>query len=304
MKIGTGLPLAGPWATPEHMRRVATLAEDLGYSALWTFQRLLHPLDEDWGPSYHAVHDPVTSLAFVAGVTSRIRLGLAVVNAPYYAPLVLAKALTTLDIVSAGRLDVGIGLGWAPQEFAAVGVPREQRGARGEEFVACLRTIWTEPEVQFEGAFYHVPACRVEPKPVQHPHPPLLLGGAAEVALRRAGRIADGWISSSRTDLTTIGHSIALVRSVAHETGRDADTLRFVVRGVVIHGAEGGPDRTPLQGSAEQIKDDLAGLAEVGVTEVFLDLNYDPQMVADDVDPVWAEQRAEEVLTALAPTSS
>ena len=302
MKVGTGLPLAGPWATPEHMRRVAMLAEDLGYSALWTFQRLLHPLDEEWGPSYHAVHDPITSLAFVAGVTSRIRLGLAVVNAPYYAPLVLAKALTTLDIVSAGRLDVGIGLGWAPQEFAAVGVPRERRGARGEEFVACLRAIWTEPEVEFAGAFYRVPSCRVEPKPMQHPHPPLLLGGAADVALRRAGHIADGWISSSRTDLTTIGQSIALVRSVAQEAGRDAEALRFVVRGVAIHGAEGGPDRIPLQGSTAQIKDDLAGLAEVGVTEVFLDLNYDPRMVADDVDPAWAQERAEEVLRALAPT--
>ena len=301
MDVGTGLPLAGPWATPDNMRRVATLAEDLGYASLWTFQRLLHPLDEEWGSSYHAVHDPVTALAFVAGSTSRIRLGLAIVNAPYYAPLVLAKALTTLDIVSAGRLDVGIGLGWAPQEFAAVGVSRERRGARGEEFVACLRAIWTESEVEFAGEFYQVPPCRVEPKPRQQPHPPLLLGGTADVALRRAGRTADGWISSSRTDLSTIGDSITLVRSAAEEAGRPVDTLRFVVRGVVLYGPELGPDRKPLQGNAAQIKDDLARLADVGVTEVFLDLNYDPSMVADDVDPTWAQDRADEVLTALAP---
>ena len=301
MEIGTGLPLAGPWATPSTMRRIATLAEELGYASLWTFQRLLHPLDEEWGPSYHSVQDPITSLAFVAGLTSRIRLGLAVVNAPYYAPLVLAKALTTLDIVSDGRLDVGIGLGWAPQEFAAVGVPRERRGARGEEFVSCLRAIWTEPEVEFAGEFYQVPRCRVEPKPVQRPHPPLLLGGTADIALRRAGRTADGWISSSRTDLTAIGASIDLVRSAAVEAGRSVETLRFVVRGVVQCGAELGPDRKPLQGSAEQIREDLARLAEVGITEVFLDLNYDPLVVADDVDPAWALEHAEEVLTALAP---
>ena len=81
MRLGTGLPLAGPWATPQNMLGVALLAEDLGYSSLWGFQRLLHPLDEEWGPSYHCVHDPVTSLAFVAASTARIRLGLAVVNA-------------------------------------------------------------------------------------------------------------------------------------------------------------------------------------------------------------------------------
>ncbi len=301
MLVGTGLPLAGPWATPANMRGTAQLAEDLGYASLWTFQRLLHPLDEEWGASYHAVHDPITSLAFVAAATSRIRLGLAVVNVPNYAPLVLAKALTTLDILSAGRLDVGIGLGWAPQEFAAVGIPRERRGARGEEFVACLRTIWTEPEVEFAGEFYTVPRCRVEPKPVQRPHPPLLLGGTADVALQRAGRTADGWISSSRTDLTTIGTSIELVRQAATDADRDPDRLRFVVRGVVGHGPELGPERSPLQGSADQIRHDLHALGKVGVTEVFLDLNYDPVMVADDVDPAWAQDRAVEVLTALAP---
>ncbi len=301
MKVGTGLPLAGPWATPEHMRSVAVLAEDLGYASLWTFQRLLHPVDEEWGPSYHAVHDPITSLAYVAGATSTIRLGLAIVNVPFYAPLVLAKALTTLDTVSSGRLDVGLGLGWSPQEFAAVGVDSARRGARGAEFVACLKAIWTEPEVQFEGEFYRVPRSRVEPKPVQRPHPPLLLGGTAEVALQRAGRIADGWISSSRTDLTAIGSSIQVVKDAATESGRDAGALRFVVRGVVVHGPEGGADRRPLQGSTEQIRDDLAALEAAGVTEVFLDLNYDPSMVADDVDPVWAQDRAVDVLTALAP---
>jgi len=301
MKLGTGLPVAGPWATPYNMLRTARLAESLGYSSLWAFQRLLHPIDEEWGPSYHAVHDPIVSLAFVAQATSRIRLGLAVVNVPFAAPIVLAKALTTLDIVSAGRLDVGLGLGWAPQEFAAVGLPIERRGARGEEFIACLRAIWTQDEVQFDGEFYRVPRCRVEPKPIQKPTPPLLLGGMVDAALRRAGRMADGWISSSRTDLTTMGRAIDVVKSAAHEAGRDPEVLRFIVRGVAIHGDEGGPERTPLHGSTDQIKYDLAALEAAGVTEVFLDLNYDPRVVADDVDPGWAQEHVETVLTALAP---
>jgi probable F420-dependent oxidoreductase len=303
MKIGTGLPVAGPWATPDHMLATARLAEDLGYASLWAFQRLLHPLDEEWGPSYHAVQDPITSLAFVASATSRIRLGLAVVNVPFYAPLVLSKALTTLDIVSAGRLDVGIGLGWSAQEFTAVGVPMERRGARGEEFVECLKAIWTQDPVEFSGEFYRVPLSRVEPKPVQKPTPPLLLGGTADAALRRIGRIGDGWISSSRTDLTTLGRSIDLVRATAEEAGRDPSTLRFIVRGVVIHGDELGSDRTPLQGSTQQINDDLAALEAAGATEVFLDLNYDPRVVADDVDPTWAQEHVQSVLRALAPAS-
>lgn len=301
MRLGVGLPVAGAWATPDNLRRVAVRADELGYASLWTFQRLLHPVDEEWGPTYHAVHDPITALSYAAGLTSRIRLGLAVVNLPWYSPIVLAKALTTLDVVSDGRLDVGLGLGWAPQEFAAVGLSPARRGARGEEFVRCLKAIWTEPEVEFRGSFYDLPPARVEPKPVQRPHPPLLLGGMADVALRRAGRIADGWISSSRSDLTSIGGSIDLVRSAAADAGRDPAALRFVVRGVVRLRPEGVDDRRPLRGTADEIRGDLAALAEQGVTEVFLDLNYDPRMVSGELGPAATLERAERLLEEFAP---
>lgn len=304
MQLGFGLPSAGAWATPQNMRQIATRAEELGYSSLWTFQRLLHPVDGEWGPAYHSVVDPITALAYVAGVTSRIRLGVAVVNMPYYAPVVLAKALTTLDLVSAGRLDAGLGLGWAPPEFEAVGVPYERRGRRGEEFVACLKAIWTQPEVEFHGTFYDVPLARIEPKPVQQPHPPILLGGAAERALQRAGRIAEGWISSSRAELTTISDSIAVVRSAATDAGRNADALRFVVRGVVKVRPDAGPDRKPLHGTVEQIRGDLAMLAGQGITEVFIDLNYDPMVVSPEADPAESMRHAERVLAEFAPTAA
>jgi probable F420-dependent oxidoreductase len=300
-QLGVGLPVSGAWATPENMVHVATRAEQLGYTSLWSFQRLLHPVDEDWGAVYHGVVDPVTALAFVAGSTSRIRLGLAVVNLPFYSPIVLSKALTTVDIVSKGRLDVGLGLGWARQEFDAVGVPMAGRGARAEEFVACLKTIWTEQDVEYHGRFYDVPLSRVEPKPVQQPHPPVLMGGTADVALRRIGRIADGWISSSRTDLATIGQSVDVVRNEAADSGRDPSALRFVTRGVVRLGEAASGDRVPLQGSADQIREDLAALAASGITEVFLDLNWDPDTVAADIDADAALEHAERVLTALAP---
>ena len=302
MRIGLGLPVSGTWATPGTLRHVASRADELGFDSLWAFQRLLHPVDQDWGSAYHSVQDPLTSLAFAAAVTSRIRLGVAVLMAPYYAPIVLAKALTTVDVLSGGRLDVGIGLGWSAQEFSAVGVPMERRGARAEEFVACLKAIWTQPEVEFHGEFYDVPLSRVEPKPVQSPYPPLLMGGGAEAALKRIGRIADGWISSSRTDLTTIGESIDVVRVAATEAGRDPDVLRFVVRGVVRLTAQptSGEARIPLQGDAGQIRADIDALAAQGVTEVFLDLNWDDSTVGA-ADPDAALANADAVLTQLAP---
>jgi probable F420-dependent oxidoreductase len=304
VKLGLGLPVSGPWATPANLRHVAVQAEELGYDSLWAFQRLLHPVDDDWGPMYHSVLDPVSVLAYVAGLTSRIRLGLAVVNAPFYAPIVLSKALTTVDIVSDGRLDVGLGLGWSDLEFEAAGVSRERRGARVEEFVACLRALWTESEVEFHGEFYTVPRSRVDPKPRQAPGPPILMGGAVEAALRRVGRIGDGWISSSREDLTTIASAIGVVREAAVAAGRDPDELRVVVRGVIQlldeAPAAGTDVRTPLHGDADQIRADLDQLAAQGVTEVFLDLNWDPETSADP-DPERALRRAQQVMETFAP---
>ena len=302
MRLGLGLPVSGTWATPDTMRHVAVRADELGFDSLWAFQRLLHPVDDDWGSAYHSVQDPLASLAFTAAVTSRIRLGVAVLMAPYYAPIVLAKALTTIDVLSAGRLDVGIGLGWSAQEFEAVGVGMERRGARAEDFVACLKAVWGPDPVEHHGEFYAVPRSRVDPKPVQSPHPPLLMGGGADAALRRIGRIADGWISSSRTDLTTIGTSVDVVKTAAVEAGRDPEAMRFVVRGVVRLTDEptAGEARIPLQGTADQIRADLHALTLHGVTEVFLDLNWDDSVVGA-ADPEAALANAERVLTELAP---
>ena len=309
MLIGVGLPVAGGWATPENIRHIAVRAEEFGYASLWTFQRLLQPVDVDLGLPYGGVLDPIPALSYAAGITSRIRLGVGVVNMPFYAPVVVSKALTTLDIVSEGRLDVGLGLGWAPQEFAAVGVSAQARGARAEEYVNYLKAVWTQDEVEFHGAFYDLPRCRVDPKPVQKPHPPVLMGGSADVALRRIGRIADGWISSSRADLTTIGRSITTVRQAAVRAGRDPDRLRFVVRGVVRliaddvahrRPADDVANRRPLQGTAEEIRADLGVLANEGVTEVFLDCNYDPRIAAAHADPGEGRKLADEVLTEFA----
>lgn len=302
MRLGFGLPVSGSWARAANLVTIATRAEQLGYDSLWAFQRLLHPAEGDWGPMYRAVQDPLITLAHVAAVTERARLGFAVVNAPFYSPILLAKQLTTLDEVSGGRLDAGLGLGWAEEEFQAAGVDYAHRGARTEEFISCLKAIWTQDVVTFDGRFYRMPAVRVDPKPVQRPHPPLLLGGTAERALRRVGRIADGWISSSRHDLANIGSDLDVMRGAASEAGRDLGQLRFIVRGVLNLTEEpAGADRRPLHGSADQIRQDFDRLADLGVTELFIDLNFDPTVGSPDADPAASMRRAEELLTTFAP---
>ena len=302
MQLGFAVPVSGSWASPANCVEIARKAEELGYTSLWTFQRLLLPLDgnDPALPSpYHSVHDPLAILAYLAGHTSTARLGMAVVNLPYYAPIVLAKLLTTIDQVSDGRLDAGLGIGWLPQELEAVDVPSARRGARAEDFLRCLRAIWTDEVVEYEGDFYRVPRSRVEPRPVQKPHPPLLLGGTAEVALRRAGRVAAGWISSSRADLNRIDESVAIIRNAAIDAGRAPDELRFICRGVVKVREK---ERAPLVGSLEEIRADLDDLASKGITETFIDLNFDPQIGSPDADPAASMRHAHEVLEALAPT--
>lgn len=304
MQLGFAVPVSGSWATPANQVEVSRRAEELGYASLWTFQRLLFPADAEgprWQPVYRSVADPLVTLAYLAGQTTRVRLGVAVLNMPWFSPILLAKQAASLDIVSGGRLDLGLGLGWAPEEYVAAGAPFAQRGARAAEFVECLQALWSEDVTAFQGKFHTVPPAHVAPRPLQQPHPPILLGGTAEPALARAGRLADGWISSSGQDLRTIGAAIRVVTDAAVEAGRDPSRLRFVSRGVVRVRPAGHDGRRPLTGSLDEIREDLALLAAQGVTEVFLDLNFDAQIGTPDADPAASMARAHEVLEAFAP---
>ncbi|UBU17183.1 TIGR03619 family F420-dependent LLM class oxidoreductase [Nonomuraea gerenzanensis] len=295
MRVGFAVPVSGPWATPENLRRIAVRAEELGYHELWTFQRLLYPVGHPMGATYRAVHDPLITLAHVSAVTSRIRLGVAVINA-YVQPVPLAKQLATLQTLSGGRVSAGIGLGWLPEEFEATGVDMARRGRRGEEFVEVLRKAWTDDVVEHDGEFYRVPPAHIDPKPLPGP-PQLLLGGTAEVALRRAARLADGWVSSSREDLASIAARIGLIKDELAAAGRDASTFRLVCRGSTQVRAH--DEERPLTGTYDKIRRDVQALADRGVTEVFHDLNFDREIPQSDAKE--AMRRAEEALEALAP---
>jgi probable F420-dependent oxidoreductase len=304
MKIGFGAPVSGAWATPENLAAFAARAEQAGYASLWSFQRLLVPEGSGMEPVYHSVLDPMAALAYAAAGTSLIRLGVAVVNMPFVSPVYLGKQAATVDVLSAGRLDLGLGIGWMPEEFTATGAAMAGRGGRAAEYLGVLRTLWGDGISEFSGEFYQLPRGTVAPKPVQPGGPPVLLGGLARPALERAGRIADGWVTSSRTDLARIGDGVGVVRAAAGAAGRDPAGVRIVCRGVVRAGPEvPGPDggRLLLSGSYAQIRDDTAWLGERGVTEIFYDLNWDPLVGSPDANPGAAAARAGEILDALAP---
>jgi probable F420-dependent oxidoreductase len=308
MQIGFGAPVAGAWATRGYLASFAERAEQAGYASLWSFQRLLVPEGSGMEPVYQSVLDPMVALGYAAARTSRIRLGVAVINLPFVSPAYLAKQATTVDVLSGGRLDLGLGIGWMPEEFAATGASTARRGARTEEFLAVLRTLWADDVSSFRGEFYTVPPGRQDPRPVQRQWqgagPPVLLGGMSRPAMERAGRIADGWITSSRADLSKISEAVDVIKAAASAAGRDPAALRIICRGVVLAGAEAkGPDggRRLLSGGYQQIRGDAEWLAEHGVTELFYDLNWDPQVGSPSVAPEAAAERAGEILAELAP---
>jgi probable F420-dependent oxidoreductase len=293
VRIGLGAPVSGAWATPETLAAFAARAEELGYDSLWTFQRLLVGVDDQLDAVYQSVLDPLLALTFAAAHTNRIRLGVALVNLPFISPAYLAKQAATLDVLSHGRLDLGLGTGWSRTEFAATGADRARRGARAEEYVRVLRTLWTDDPARFDGEFYTVPPARMAPRPVQPGGPPILLGGVVRPALERAGRLAAGWMSRSATDLDRIGEDIAVVRAAAP----DPTAVRIVVRGVVRFGRREGR----LSGSYDDIRDDTAWLAEQGVTELYYDLNWDERVGNPAAPAEEAAALAMEIAQALAP---
>ena len=305
MKLGFSLPLAGAWATPASQAAVARHAEALGYHSLWVFQRLLYALapqndypplpGQPWPRSFESVADPIVTLAYVAGLTTRIRLGTSVLIAPYFSPIVLAKQLASLDRVAGGRLDVGLGTGWSRDEYEAVGTPYRDRGRRVDEFLRCLKAIWTEDPVEFAGEFYRVPRARVEPKPLQRPHPPITIGGYGTEVVRRAVTLGDGF-NGGNVPLDRVVPVIQELHAAARAAGRDPAGLHVVCRGTFrVLPEPAGPGRRPLFGSLDEIREDIRRYADAGLTELFLEANFDP--AGADLD------RTLTVMEALAPAA-
>jgi probable F420-dependent oxidoreductase len=279
MRFGCILPTLGPLGGPDALARTAQRAEALDYHSLWVADRLLYPLeprtpypatpDGSLPEYFKRCLDPVEALTFVAAHTRRITLGTSVLNMPFYNPVVLARRLATLDLLSKGRARVGLGQAWSADELEAVGADPKARASRADEFIQVMKAMWGPDPVEFHGRHFRVARSIVGLKPVQRPHPPIYLAGFVAPALRRAATVADGWLPST-LPLPAIAQMLPQLRAFAREAGRDPGRLEVIyMTGAQVTDApldEG--TRGILCGSATQIRADVGRLREAGVTEV------------------------------------
>lgn len=281
MRIGIGLPQLGHFADVDTLRRVAIAAESGGVSSLWAIDRLLVPVnprtaypasaDGVLPPEQRTAIDPLVALTVAATVTDRIRLGTSVLVAPWYPPVVLARSLASVDVASAGRLTVGLGVGWSVDEYEAVGASMEQRGRRLDEILELLTSLWGGRTQRITSQE------RVEPAsltihPVQHPRPPVLLAAYTAAGLDRIARTADGWLPTG-LPLDAIADGWTTIRHNAAAAGRDPNALELIVRAAPsISGGALGPTRAPFTGSKRQIADDIAHTRDLGAHELIIDL--------------------------------
>lgn len=282
MRVGMAVSQYGAFARRDAVIEVARAAEELGLDSLWTGDRILDPVnprdpypgsaDGRMPEEYTTFLDPLTVLTVAATVTRRVRLGTSTLNATWYSPVLLARTLTSVDVLSEGRLDVGIGLGWSRDEYAAAGVPWRGRAARLEETLDVLERIWSDGPVAHEGRFFTLPESRIEPKPVQRPRPPIYLGGFSAAALDRIGRRADGWVAPG-APLPYLTAMWDTARRAAEDAGRDPGRLRMIVR-MNPHVTEQpvAEDQVPGRGTLGQIAVYARSVAEAGADEVFADL--------------------------------
>jgi probable F420-dependent oxidoreductase len=290
MQIGFSLPLSGPLASSGIMARLALEAEAIGYDYIAISDHIVEPIDiharypysetgEFPQASRGARHEQLTAIAYLAAKTSRIRFLISVMVEPARPAVLTAKILSTIDVLSGGRLIVGVGAGWLKEEFEALGAPPfAERGKVTDEYILAFRELWTRDEPRFEGRYVKFADVIFAPKPVQKPHPPLWVGGESGSAMRRAARLGDGWYpigTNPQHPLNTLARYRAAVerlRKLTEEAGRDpagvALTYRVHRHGEHVPAKADDGERHLFSGSAGDIIEDLRAMRALGVVAV------------------------------------
>jgi probable F420-dependent oxidoreductase len=262
MRYGIHMPQFGQASGPDSVRKAAIQAEDLGYDDIWVSDHLAVPKDAQYPPTAY-IHEPIVTLTWAAAATKRVGLGTSILVLPMRRPLVLAKMLSSLDIMSGERLIVGAASGWLKEEFDALGVPFNERGKRTDETIALLRACWTEDPVNFDakatgGSFVNM---RANPRPNRHI--PIWVGGMSNAALDRAIAVGDGWHASG-SNKDDLGASIARLRAARPEKEFTISTREHW---------------DALDGDVEDMKRQIAKFQEQGVQHMM----FQPrQRYADD----------------------
>ncbi len=286
MKFGVNLINFGPSARPDSLVRWAMLTETLGYHFLMTSDHLA--LTSDVQARYPApFYEPFTTLAWLAGVTHRIEIGSTVVILPYRQPLEVARMAANIDQLSGGRLLFGVGVGWSPQEFAALGVPFHRRGALTNEYLAAIKTLWTTDVASFEGRYVAFTGVHTAPRPVRLPHPPIWVGGASDAAMRRAVRYGDAWHPNRIRPgwLETTG--LPRLRQIADVEGRALPALCPRIRLRLTDAPLPDEQRVVGEGTLDQMRADLEVLQTLGAQYVLLDTFYDDVEATRHPEVAW-----------------
>jgi probable F420-dependent oxidoreductase len=299
MKAGILLPHLGDSATRDNVLYIAKEAEKEGLDSVWVLERLLLPLkpqtpygatpDGSFPAEYQNVLDPLETLTYLAGNTEQISLGTCIIDILFHNPVVLARRFATLDILSNGRAIAGLGIGWSKDEYEVSGVPYKHRGERANEFLQLLKRIWTDDVVEFKGKFYSIPASKIGPKPVQKPHPPILLGGSSPNTLSRIVNYADGWLPvAGLGPLEQLEQSINGLREGARKANKDPSKIRVFVLtypNVLDSSSSSSPtssssssdqQRLPMTGTIDQIGADIDQIKAMGVEHIMFGHVFSP----------------------------
>ena len=294
MKYGFTVPGRGPLASPDSLIAIARHAEELGYDSISMGDHILVPNNigstypyteggEFPGSASGSSMEQITALSFLAGATEKVRLATSVLIVPHRNPLVAAKALATLDLLSQGRLIIGIGVGWMREEFEALGIPPfEERGAVTDEYIQAFKELWTSDSPSFEGKYIGFSDITFLPKPVQQPHPPIWVGGESRRAIRRAARYCNAWYPIGSNPQFPLGEPEQLAEGMqrlttyAQQAGRDPSEVEVVYRthhyGVVAEGSRAaGPERQKFTGTSDQVAADVRQYEEMGVGYLVVD---------------------------------
>ncbi len=270
MKIGIHLPQFGHTATHERLRDFAQTVEKLGFDSLWVSDYVVIPRHiqsrnpyalrgEFTMPPDLPILEPLATLSFIAGCTERVQLGTTVLILPMRNPVLTAKWLATLDVLSNGRLIAGFGAGWMEEQFGALDAPFSNRGRRMDEYLEVIRALWTERTPTFDGHYYHIHDVGFAPRPLQKPCPPIWIGGHSAAARRRAARYGDAWHTIATSPLQ-LRREAAILHHMAQEAGRTGAVEVTVRLGVRL-------ERDRVRETAER----LAAYRDVGVSHVVLE---------------------------------
>lgn len=312
MNFGFSLPGRGPLAKPDLIVRLAQKAEQLGYSSLFVTDHVVLPISSTSAYPYHPsgrfpgganqdYFEPLILLTYLAAETRKIRLGTSVLIIPYRNPVVTAKMLATLDVLSGGRIILGVGVGWLAEEFVALGAPPfAERGRVTDEYLRLMRECWSRAEVRFDGQYYRLPDVFFLPKPAQKPAIPIWIGGHSAGALRRAGELGDGWHPIGLRPPALLHPSeyaekVKQLHAWAARAGRNPKAITLTFRAPMEvwpkRAKPAAGDRPLFRGTAEQVIADIRQYQVLGVSHfVFDSTTPDPKAVVANM-----ERFAEEV---------